>query len=81
MYSIKEYPLYRLTLDCPEDYQFIRKIYEGISKDMFFLDDIIKFLEKNPELLKINQHIEMNEGYVKSLEADARHIMKTIKSV
>ena len=43
-----------------------------LARICFFLDDIIKFLEKNPELLKINQHIEMNEGYVKSLEADAR---------
>ena len=74
VYSTKKYPLYRLALDYPEDYQFIRRIYEGIGKQMFFLDDIIKFLEKNPELLKTNQHLKINEGYAKSLEADARYI-------
>ena len=72
--SSKKYPPYRLTLDYPEDYEFIKKIYEGIGKEMFFLDDIAKFLEKNPELLKLNQHIEMNEGYATSLKTDARYM-------
>jgi spore coat polysaccharide biosynthesis protein SpsF (cytidylyltransferase family)/RimJ/RimL family protein N-acetyltransferase len=79
VYSSKKYLPYRLTLDYPEDYQFIKKIYEGIGKEMFYPDDIVKFLEKNPELLRINQHIKMNEGYSKSLEADTRYVGK-IKS-
>jgi len=70
VYSSKQYPIYRLTLDHPEDYQFIKKIYEGIGKELFYIDDIIEFLEANPELLKINQHFTMNEGYLNSLQDD-----------
>ncbi len=78
--STKKYPPYKLTLDYPEDYQFIKRIYEGIGKEEFYIDEIIKFLKKNPELLKINQHLKINEGYAKSLEADVRQIMEKIKS-
>ena len=76
VYSTKNYSPYRLTLDYPEDYEFLRRIYEGIGNEMFYLDDIIKFLEINPELLKINQHHKINEGYAKSLEADTRYRKK-----
>lgn len=72
VYSKIKYPIYRLTLDCPEDYQFIKKIYEGIGKEIFYIDDIIKFLEANPRLLKINQHFTMNEGYLNSIKADKK---------
>lgn len=68
--SDKEYPIYRLTLDYDEDYEFIRKIYEGIGKLDFRLDDVIKFLNKNPELLKLNENYKINEGYIKSLNED-----------
>jgi len=72
VYSEKKYPLYRLTLDYKEDYQFIKEIYKGINKEMFYLDDIIDFLGTKQQLLKINQHFKMNEGYLKSLEADKK---------
>lgn len=50
---------YRLTLDTPEDYDLIKKIYEKLydGKHDFYLDDIIDFLEKNPELKAINENI------------------------
>jgi len=70
VYSIREYPLYRLTLDHPEDYEFIKIIYERIGKEIFHLEDIIEFLEAHPHLLKLNQHFIMNEGYLNSLKAD-----------
>lgn len=79
--SSKKYPPYRLTLDYPEDYQFIKGIYEGIGKEMFHLEDIVKFLGKNPELLKLNQHIEMNEGYTASLKTDARYMGENNRQV
>jgi spore coat polysaccharide biosynthesis protein SpsF (cytidylyltransferase family)/RimJ/RimL family protein N-acetyltransferase len=79
--SSKKYPPYRLTLDYPEDYQFIKRIYEGIGKEMFNIDDIIKFLEKNPELLKLNQPIEMNEGYATPLKADTEYMERIYNKV
>ena len=81
VYSSKNYPLYRLTLDYPEDYEFIKNIYEGISKEMFFLENILECLDKNPELLKINQHLKINEGYVKSLKFDTKYLEKIHNNV
>jgi len=77
VYSTKGYPVYRLTLDNPEDYELITKIYEGIGKELFGLDEIHDFLQKNPELLKLNQHIDLNEGYAQSLREDGEYLKKT----
>jgi len=72
IFSNKKYPIYRCSLDNPEDYEFIKRIYEGIGKDMFYIDDIINYLRGHQELLKINQHIKINEGYLKSLKEDEK---------
>ena len=47
----------RLTLDYYEDFQLISKIFESLypQNKFFALDEILKLLEKNPELLKINK--------------------------
>ncbi|MEK7103910.1 MAG: glycosyltransferase family protein [Patescibacteria group bacterium] len=62
----------RLTLDEPKDLILIRKIYKDLykKKKYFVLDDILKFLGQNPELLRINQNIQRNEGLAKSLKYD-----------
>jgi spore coat polysaccharide biosynthesis protein SpsF len=62
----------RWTIDNPEDYEFIKKIYKALYKknNLFGADEILAFLKRNPELEKINQHIIRNEGYAKSLEDD-----------
>lgn len=66
-------PLYRLTLDTPEDFIFITKIFEGIEKTSFSFDEVIEFLKNNPDLLCINKNFGINEGYIKSLVADAKN--------
>lgn len=70
VYSDKENPIYRLTLDEPEDFVFIESIINGIGRDNFNLEDIIEFLENKPELLEINNSFGINEGYEKSLKED-----------
>jgi len=53
----------RLTLDYPEDFEVIRRIYEGLyEKNKFFgMNEILKFLENNPSILEINQkYINLN---------------------
>ncbi len=49
----------RWTLDYPEDFEFIKKIYEHLytKKSFFYMDDILKFLDEHPEIRKINQHL------------------------
>ena len=56
----KDYSAYRLTLDEQADYDLIKIIYQKLlPKNKYFkLEDIIKLLEDNPELVKINEHVE-----------------------
>jgi spore coat polysaccharide biosynthesis protein SpsF (cytidylyltransferase family) len=70
VYAKEKHPLYRLTLDYPDDYEFIKLVYEGIGKDNFNFQDIKNYLNNNPKLLEINQHHSINEGYQQSLKED-----------
>jgi spore coat polysaccharide biosynthesis protein SpsF len=47
---------HRWTIDFPEDYEFIRKVYEELYTDnpSFSLKDILKLLELKPEIAQIN---------------------------
>ena len=62
----------RWTVDEPEDFEFIEKVYEGLySKNKAFnMSDVLAYLQVHPNLTKINTHIERNEGAKKSFEVD-----------
>ncbi len=47
----------RWTLDYKEDYEFIKKIYEElyIENQIFLMEDILKLINKNPNMLEINK--------------------------
>ena len=63
----------RWTLDEPADLELIEKIYEYFisqGKYDFDTENILQFLEANPELNKINSMIGRNEGLKKSLKDD-----------
>jgi spore coat polysaccharide biosynthesis protein SpsF len=62
----------RLTVDTKEDFILISKVIENFhnSWNYFNLEDVIMFLKKNPDLLRINAQYERNEGYLKSLRED-----------
>jgi len=62
----------RWTLDNPEDYEFIKLIYKNLyNKNRFFnMNEILKFINNNPEIEGINKSIVRNEGYIKSLRED-----------
>ena len=49
---------YRLTLDYPEDFEFFKKIYAHFGADTYktSMYDIIKYLDDNPDVVKINAH-------------------------
>ena len=46
----------RLTIDYPEDFQVVTKIIEGLypANPKFDMDDMLKFIDLNPEILAIN---------------------------
>ena len=62
----------RWTVDKPQDFEFIRQVYEelyGQNKD-FSMQDILRLLDRKPEMVTINQGIQRNEGLLKSLRED-----------
>lgn len=71
----------RWTLDNPEDYDFIKSIYKNIyiKNPDFGMEEILKFIDKNPVVEKINQHINRNEGYLKSLKEETTLNLEDIK--
>lgn len=64
----------RWTVDNPEDFALVSAIYEALYplKPDFAMADIIRLMEQRPELAQINRHIGRNEGFVRSLDADAK---------
>lgn len=62
----------RWTVDEPQDFEFIRKVYGELygQNNDFSMQDILRLLECKPEMLTINQGIQRNEGLLKSLKED-----------
>ena len=62
----------RWTVDEKEDLQFVREIFKKLySKgNVFLMEEILDLLKEHPELMKINNQFERNEGYLKSLRED-----------
>jgi spore coat polysaccharide biosynthesis protein SpsF (cytidylyltransferase family) len=52
-------PEIRATLDYPDDFKFFKTIIEnlGAEKKDFNLRDVIEYLDKHPEVVKINQYL------------------------
>ena len=64
------YPKVRLTVDTPEDFLLITRIYEALySVDRTFSkDDVMKLLEQNPELCEINSRVAEQINYLDVLK-------------
>jgi spore coat polysaccharide biosynthesis protein SpsF len=62
---------HRWTLDEPEDYELLTKIFDSFAPGAIFrAEDILDLLRINPDWLKINKKIGRNEGYARSLQED-----------
>lgn len=70
---------HRWTVDEPEDFAFVTAVYKALydHNPRFTTDDILALLEKNPDLMRINYHIEHGEGYRKSLREDQTFLART----
>ena len=65
---------HRWTLDEEEDFQLINAVCEHFvskGKEDFVTEDILEFLDQYPQLAAINRMYVRNEGFAKSLAADA----------
>lgn len=62
----------RWTLDTPQDYVFLSKVYDelGAKSDLFGMREILDLLNEKPELNAVNAGIKRNEGLLKSLRED-----------
>ena len=52
----------------------LEKIFEHFypKNKNFLFEDVIKWLEENPEIFKLNSMVKPNLGWVKSLEEDKK---------
>ncbi len=63
----------RWTLDEPRDYEMLSKVYDYFisqGKIDFVTEDVVKYLQDNPDVEAINANIGRNEGLLKSLAED-----------
>lgn len=62
----------RWTVDEPQDYEFVRQVYEALypADPAFDTSDILALLSRRPELRRINMGIQRNEGLAKSGEIE-----------
>jgi spore coat polysaccharide biosynthesis protein SpsF len=53
-------PACRLTLDTPDDLKVIRTVFEEFlpSNPTFGLDDILGFLDRRPDIARLNAHVQ-----------------------
>jgi spore coat polysaccharide biosynthesis protein SpsF (cytidylyltransferase family) len=61
---------YRWTVDNKTDLELVRILASKIKKRPILMEDILKVLKEEPNLLTINKDYVLNEGYLKSLKKD-----------
>lgn len=64
---------HRWTVDEPEDFEVVERIYRHFletGNDKFNYQEILDFLEHHPEIKKINARFTRNEGLAKSIRED-----------
>jgi spore coat polysaccharide biosynthesis protein SpsF len=62
---------HRFTIDYPEDYAFIARVYEALctsARPIFGLPDILALLEAQPELMRINARWSGQSWHLAELE-------------
>lgn len=72
LFKFKGLNHHRWTLDEPRDYDFLKQIFLKLYKKdyLFYTEDILALLKKEPKLMDINSGIIRNAGYLKSLRED-----------
>lgn len=69
---------HRWTVDEPEDFEVVKKIYEHFAdtelRDSFTYRDILAFVKEHPEVEELNRKYTRNEGLAKSIRED--HIVQ-----
>ncbi len=62
---------WRWTVDKPEDLDFMRRIFKEFNgRPLVPYQDVVVWLDSNPEVRQINSGISRNEGYIKSIKVE-----------
>lgn len=71
--SFEDLSSYRWTVDEPEDFEFVRRVYEALYpvKPDFGTTEILDLLHRQPELTTLNAGRQRNEGFVRSQATDS----------
>jgi spore coat polysaccharide biosynthesis protein SpsF len=74
---------HRFTIDYPEDYTFIKTVYEALwpQNPTFGLEDILNLLEQQPEIYTINSRfagVNWYRNHLDELKTIAEHQTKTL---
>jgi spore coat polysaccharide biosynthesis protein SpsF len=48
----------RWTVDTHQDFDLVRRIYEGFGHDRFSCREVVTLLEENPQWLDLNRHVQ-----------------------
>lgn len=67
----------RWTIDYPEDYDFVRAVYEALyeKKQVFLMNDVLALLSEKPEIAEINKQICGKDA----LKIAARNLVKSFE--
>jgi spore coat polysaccharide biosynthesis protein SpsF len=70
----KDLSYIRCTVDREQDLKFVQEIWKRKhkSKKIIHIEDILKIIQNNPNLVKINNKISFDEGYQKSIKKDLK---------
>jgi len=73
--SDKDFSSLRWTVDKEKDLEFVREVYKrmGFGKKMFYMENVLELLAREPQLANINRSIKRDEGYFKSLKTDKQN--------
>ena len=75
-------PELRLTLDYDEDYELIRNIYFNVPfKKVLNLYNVIDYLDRNPEIAKINQNCVQMDLDEKIKEEIDKHYKENLEKI
>lgn len=76
-----DYSHHRWTLDTPEDWDLITKVYEALypAKPDFLMNDILALLEKHPDWPAINSKVKPKSGYW--TEAEKQKLEKKLSGI
>ena len=71
MENFNDYSDIHLAVDHKIDFDLVKIVIEHFpDNEIFNLEKIVTFLNKNPKLKQMNSHIQFDQGYLKSLEKD-----------